>query len=230
MTRPIRRQTLPFLSTPSARRATTRVWAFGRLLLNFYPRPPRGGRHVHSTFHPLPLGISIHALREEGDENGPQRAGWHCHFYPRPPRGGRPGSTESLRRLLEFLSTPSARRATRHEQQHPGHHRISIHALREEGDYAFAAIPLHMVKFLSTPSARRATHHPAAHQVAGTISIHALREEGDYRPLALLCPYSNFYPRPPRGGRPVIRDHECRGKNISIHALREEGNLSSLMP
>ena len=59
--------------------------------------------------------------------------------------------------VLEFLSTPSARRATfwclheRHSQ------RISIHALREEGDLI----------------------HTKA-QVLYSISIHALREEGDF--------------------------------------------------
>ena len=56
--------------------------------------------------------ISIHALREEGD--------------PRP-EARRP-------RASKFLSTPSARRATRARWRHDGQHPISIHALREEGD------------------------------------------------------------------------------------------------
>ena len=33
--------------------------------------------------------ISIHALREEGDEGDFLFIGWCCNFYPRPPRGGR---------------------------------------------------------------------------------------------------------------------------------------------
>ena len=37
------------------------------LLLYFYPRPPRGGRHVASAFFVKRGSISIHALREEGD-------------------------------------------------------------------------------------------------------------------------------------------------------------------
>ena len=56
---------------------------------------------------------------------------------------------------------------------------ISIHALREEGDPGSAPGPLSRGGFLSTPSARRATgpnQRPAAHR---RISIHALREEGD---------------------------------------------------
>ena len=107
---------------------------------------------------------------------------------------------------LEFLSTPSARRATRHERRCHRHLRISIHALREEGDshgcrYCFA-----QKKFLSTPSARRATGRFSPTESTG----------------------SNFYPRPPRGGRPR---YFCDGgghRKISIHALREEGDSSAI--
>ena len=34
-----------FLSTPSARRATLESSSVPRIAANFYPRPPRGGRH-----------------------------------------------------------------------------------------------------------------------------------------------------------------------------------------
>ena len=103
------------------------------------------------------------------------------YFYPRPPRGGRLRSLREHLPQRQFLSTPSARRATRSPPAYPdGCNRISIHALREEGDPIF-------VKELCTAQA---------------ISIHALREEGDQsHPIRLSgCPY--FYPRPPRGGRP----------------------------
>ena len=56
-----------FLSTPSARRATPRRPKSRTTLLDFYPRPPRGGR-------PLTRG----------------RIRRPTYFYPRPPRGGRP--------------------------------------------------------------------------------------------------------------------------------------------
>ena len=123
---------------------------------NFYPRPPRGGRQQFPLFWLILLlflstpsarratnlyrfiadfcVISIHALREEGDdlltaalqrasisihalrEEGDLRQSTSLHpffnFYPRPPRGGRP---------FRCCATGRCRA-------------ISIHALREEGD------------------------------------------------------------------------------------------------
>ena len=37
-------------------------------------------------------GISIHALREEGDRSAGLPDSHGLYFYPRPPRGGRPGA------------------------------------------------------------------------------------------------------------------------------------------
>ena len=79
--------------------------------------------------------ISIHALREEGDAPV-----FYCRL------------TE-----IEFLSTPSARRATVYRE----------------------CITEPFQKFLSTPSARRATDFARAFCLSKSISIHALREEGD---------------------------------------------------
>ena len=79
---------------------------------------------------------------------------------------------------------------------------ISIHALREEGDMAALPSDLRAVIFLSTPSARRAT---------------SLR-------YARTVRRSDFYPRPPRGGRPGFVDLSGYVEKISIHALREEGD------
>ena len=81
-------------------------------LFNFYPRPPRGGRHCGLPFSRLMRAISIHALREEGDSCHVGPAFRVPYFYPRPPRGGRPATG-----LNPALT-----------------HEISIHALREEGD------------------------------------------------------------------------------------------------
>ena len=56
-----------FLSTPSARRATFLIFSFSSFHVYFYPRPPRGGRPSRDVDGQRVIGISIHALREEGD-------------------------------------------------------------------------------------------------------------------------------------------------------------------
>ena len=100
-----------FQSTPSARRATApehlrrnrrgisihalREEGDGRsrpirpLIIDFNPRPPRGGRHPHSRQFFLCRKISIHALREEGDRPKARVQAPHGDFNPRPPRGER---------------------------------------------------------------------------------------------------------------------------------------------
>ena len=151
------------------------------LELHFYPRPPRGGRLKVDQDGPCYAGISIHALREEGD-----------------------GAQSDIRRLRSrFLSTPSARRATRGPGAAHHHAGISIHALREEGDYHPHFHVVWMVTFLSTPSARRATVPDMPGTWYLSISIHALREEGDGGCCRAFNHPRDFYPRPPRGGRPV---------------------------
>ena len=79
---------------------------------------------------------------------------------------------------MQFLSTPSARRATHLHLFRQRGEKISIHALREEGDAHFGDLA-------------RPDH----------ISIHALREEGDRSSQTGRQPLCDFYPRPPRGGR-----------------------------
>ena len=146
--------------------------------------------------------ISIHALREEGDLRLSACAHRGQYFYPRPPRGGRRHARRHPKVEQQFLSTPSARRATRHYTSAKLQNVISIHALREEGDRHIPQTVSKSRKFLSTPSARRATRRPSGHAPCR----------------------SDFYPRPPRGGRHrCTQVHRC-GKPISIHALREEGD------
>ena len=83
--------------------------------------------------------------------------------------------------------------------------KISIHALREEGDMVWERLTAPDLLFLSTPSARRATP-----QFFGAIRV-----------------ANNFYPRPPRGGRQFFYDFFVHFRAISIHALREEGDAPS---
>ena len=124
-----------FLSTPSARRATLRPDFELLRHLDFYPRPPRGGRRTRNYGCDGPGAISIHALREEGDHSTAAAPGCPGYFYPRPPRGGRHALVVGALCVRQFLSTPSARRATGI---------LSEKTTETE-------------KFLSTPSARRAT-------------------------------------------------------------------------
>ena len=168
-----------FLSTPSARRATSHI---------VMPRPPHlisihalreeGDRQpqaaiaAHKQFLSTPSArratrdgrrkasardISIHALREEGDPRWTPKSICTRYFYPRPPRGGRPALHRLRCPKKLFLSTPSARRATPGGECAAQLLQISIHALREEGD-----------GFLQVRGGTRIM-----------ISIHALREEGD---------------------------------------------------
>ena len=228
------RYLIRFLSTPSARRATNHV---GQLDSEFQFLSTLSARRATSRLSDAEngLGISIHALREEGDHGRRQHQHLPADFYPRPPRGGRPCTPmpppQSWQR---FLSTPSARRATKDRSGEAMQRAISIHALREEGDFfdGLSAlerlISIHALReegdgsvtfttpqyseFLSTPSARRAT--PASQTPPGrpAISIHALREEGDLIKNKWAKDKVNFYPRPPRGGRRSTCDANCGGK------------------
>ena len=60
-------QLLKFQSTPSARRATVSFGSKIMGVLDFNPRPPRGGRPRDLRRFDGLDEISIHALREEGD-------------------------------------------------------------------------------------------------------------------------------------------------------------------
>ena len=129
--------------------------------------------------------ISIHALREEGDLSSTALKRMQSNFYPRPPRGGRLSVLDASMTIRLFLSTPSARRATAVLLCWRYNLHISIHALREEGDYHFFWGNTTPKEFLSTPSARRATEQMQRWAQLIRISIHALREEGDQSPQGL---------------------------------------------
>ena len=124
-----------FLSTPSARRATDvlgdkeenthisihalreegdcRLSFRCRIGSNFYPRPPRGGRRRSRVLLHQRRTISIHALREEGDafpaifEHRVVTISIHALREE-----GDVSPPSVMLMVGEFLSTPSARRAT----------------------------------------------------------------------------------------------------------------------
>ena len=95
-----------------------------------------------------------------------------------------------------FLSTPSARRATELDCQKVLGVRISIHALREEGDGKLYCGECGRLIFLSTPSARRATRGRAGGAPPEAISIHALREEGNRALTGTSAVVSKFLSTP----------------------------------
>ena len=100
----------------------------------FNPRPPRGGRPFREVCPYQRRGISIHALREEGDQPLQPLQRRPCHFNPRPPRGGR--LPRNIGKPCERDFNPRPPRGGR-PFSHPAlvaPGGISIHALREEGD------------------------------------------------------------------------------------------------
>ena len=128
------------------------------------------------------------------------------NFYPRPPRGGRLDGRCNSRTCQVFLSTPSARRATKSEREIRRILKISIHALREEGDAVRRRVGAEHRNFYPRPP-----------------------RGGRPRCIPQTRPdTANFYPRPPRGGRPARYCAGASASNISIHALREEGDASAL--
>ena len=125
--------------------------------------------------------------------------------------------------------------------------KISIHALREEGDRSLTrSFPLSGYFYPRPPRGGRPLRH-LSRTSSQPISIHALREEGDAEGQLLEKQITNFYPRPPRGGRrsptvfgwgvflflstPSARRATSAVpvwtpiQQISIHALREEGDV-----
>ena len=148
-----------FLSTPSARRATSWTMLIKPCWGNFYPRPLRGGRLAS-----LPL-LQI-----------------QTYFYPRPLRGGR----------------------RRQPVQWPRRFSISIHALCVEGDAFLVDLEALLLQISIHALCEEGDAGEGHGLEVAEISIHALCEEGDrfcWRPGG--GPW-HFYPRPLRGGRPVL--------------------------
>ena len=198
-------------------------WSRSIIMRHFYPRPPRGGRLELALLlidgglflstpsarratqclidGELEIFISIHALREEGDQSCTLNLPCHDNFYPRPPRGGR-RSIHRLRLSVKlFLSTPSARRATRHraEGQRPLH---DFYPRPPRGGRLPQLALVHaIVRFLSTPSARRATFPFAPPHPGGDNFYPRPPRGGRQAPCSVSQAGYYFYPRPPRGGR-----------------------------
>ena len=126
-------------------------------------------------------GISIHALRGEGDPYSPSFINKHDNFNPRPPWGGR----QNVIRINFYTRI------------------ISIHALRGEGDLKYTVFLGQSFLFQSTPSVGRATKC--------TVDMIPMQKYFNPRPpwggrlssFSFCFAYSYFNPRPPWGGRPI---------------------------
>ena len=149
---------------------------------------------------------------------------------------------------MTFLSTPSARRATRFlaclvrglQHFYPRPPRGGRRSPFLSASYSYSV-------FLSTPSARRATSRsvicalgdeflstPSARRATVCrmqsrstpmcISIHALREEGDRRREGISYGSKRFLSTPSARRATRRAQRAGRPEDISIHALREEGD------
>ena len=215
-----------FLSTPSVGRATYQVKDSKASRCDFYPRPPWGGRPPRH-----------------------RQSGTNTRFLSTPSVGRATNLSIDQRLAVIFLSTPSVGRATARQRHSTAMFRISIHALRGEGDgmggkhltendnfyprppwggrpVCFAAclvgivISIHALRGEGDGVGFVGLQH-------GKISIHALRGEGDIPARAKSRLIFYFYPRPPWGGRLPKPAIPSAFLLISIHALRGEGDSST---
>ena len=173
---------ISFLSTPSARRATVGLLLHQRCSPIFLSTPSARRATCSPMKKANAEGISIHALREEGDA---VRTACALLFW-------------------RFLSTPSARRATVRLHYRSGSGTSNFYPRPPRGGRR-PDRPSHASLFDFYPRPPRGGRPRLLHELLAVtdISIHALREEGDPRKSAQgYHDDAHFYPRPPRGGRP----------------------------
>ena len=239
-----------FLSTPSGWRATAPYVADKLYEINFYPRPPGGGRRLAAHFASQIWSISIHALRVEGDlaaylaMNSNQIISIHAlrvegdvntrcfhlvkvnYFYPRPPGGGRHIRRAVSFGVKRFLSTPSGWRATRLDARGVfGRHfypRPPGGGRQQRQGRTGRGVP-----FLSTPSGWRATYTCPLLMCNHTISIHALRVEGDRFSRRFVVTLLEFLSTP-SGWRATAKTDKvfvcfcAKGRRICLFKTRKE--------
>ena len=121
---------------PRPPRGGRRVTINGCIIrLYFYPRPPRGGRHLRFRHSNRPSRfLSTPSARRATDRRTQGPAGCRKFLSTPSARRATAGVMSLIFKSWKFLSTPSARRATWLSSLSARRWRISIHALREEGD------------------------------------------------------------------------------------------------
>ena len=153
---------------------------FASLVLNFNPRPPRGGRlqqpavdRNHQVFQSTPSARRATALRTPtitttSDFNPrPPRGGrpdktacryGQFYFNPRPPRGGRPGNVPCRRwRSIYFNPRPPRGGRPTYRLQLCGWSLFQSTPSARRATAPFQQADAELKQFQSTPSARRAT-------------------------------------------------------------------------
>ena len=144
--------------------------------------------------------ISIHALREEGDQHPPFYACPSNYFYPRPPRGGRLFSCACCT-LCTSDFYPRPPRGGRHRE---------------------ARICELTAQFLSTPSARRATAKTETKSLFSNKLYNILHE---FR-RALICNWSKNYPNHAKRLKNPVRRCRKNAENSPFAPRRKTQNNS----
>ncbi len=145
----------------------------------FYPRTPRGVRHVNYGILGMRWKVSIHAPLAECDFKKNQPFADTRSFYPRTPRGVRLNGLIMRCLTVKFLSTHPSRSATVNYGILGMRWKVSIHAPLAECDLFSKS---RIIGFI--------------------VSIHAPLAECDVIAQAFQRKYISFYPRTPRGVRP----------------------------
>ena len=204
-----------FLSTPSARRATSLSFLLSTHTgISIHALREEGDRRW-GVFVYTSSKISIHALREEGDVALAHGYVYHQISIHALREEGDLVLGRDIGQNAQFLSTPSARRATRASCRSATRTSDFYPRPPRGGRRKHRGQNLRLLQFLSTPSARRATRAAQRAHSGRQISIHALREEGDCCSTAQCTrPRKHFYPRPPRGGRQAGPEGSAEGKTF----------------
>ena len=197
-------ESFQFLSTPSARRATRHRQSQLHSHNYFYPRPPRGGRRLPTRAGRLtPKFLSTPSARRATFGRASLRF-TTAYFYPRPPRGGRPASAPQNRCCPPhfYPRPPRGGRPSRRPRRTTPTIFLSTPSARRATLSDFDCTEL-LLTFLSTPSARRATICRTSwrgHLLIFLSTPSARRATSQMQRFSGSQRY--FYPRPPRGGRP----------------------------
>ena len=196
----------------------------GKIIMDFNPRPPHGGRLCPACNRKAKIGFqSTPSSRRATPGRHWGHAGLQFqstpssrratdifiafaisvkNFNPRPPHGGRP------------LPPPHQPPATSNFNPRPPHGGRQDVGVDQPNPVLFQSTPSSRRAtafrtsespvtslFQSTPSSRRATWSRRWRSSAACISIHALLTEGDMFARSAAAPTSHFNPRPPHGGR-----------------------------